>query len=189
MMRPSYREQAELLAEGKVDLLILEMLATDVDNTIIAVEEASRTGLPVWVSLSCLDHPTSKNLYLGVRENATVANDVFRSYDLFDSAIQRIMAAGGSLLSMMHSEIHLGQAALNVMQENFAGPLGIYPNAGYWQRPNWTFIEDVSPEYFWTEAQRWLDLGAQVIGGCCGIGPEYIQVLSDGLRNRQALSS
>ncbi|MBV7338486.1 homocysteine S-methyltransferase family protein [Chloroflexi bacterium TSY] len=181
-IRASYREQAELLANADVDLLILEMLGTDADNTVIAIEETSQTGLPIWVSLSCLDQPSSNSLYLGVRENSAAASQFNRGFEPFDAAIQRIMAVGGSVLSMMHSEIHLAQAALSVMRENFAGPLGVYPNAGYWQRPNWTFIEGISPEFYCTEAQKWIDSGAQVVGGCCGIGPEYIRAIHDGLR-------
>ncbi len=183
-IRDSYREQAELLAEGNVDLINLEMLGTDVDNTIIAIEEASRTGLPVWVSISCLDHPTTKALYLGARESDNpISDDQFRfGYEPFGPAIERIMDVGGSVLSMMHSEIQLGQAALAVMREHFDGPLGIYPNAGYWQRPNWTFVESISPDFYWSEAQKWLSSGAQVIGGCCGIGPEHIRAVSQGLR-------
>jgi len=183
-MRAGYREQVELLAQGGVDLLLLEMLATDVDNTIIAIEEASQADLPVWVSLSCLDDPVSKEIYLGVREGPADLNNLFhRSYERFGPAIERIMATGGSLLSMMHSEIQMGRSALNIMRENFSGPLGIYPNAGYWERPNWTFVDDLTPEFYWSEAQAWLASGAQVIGGCCGIGPEHIQAVSNGLRN------
>lgn len=180
-MRATYREMVELLAEGNVDFLMLEMLGTDADNTIIAIEEASKSDLPVWVSLSCLDHPDTGELYLGSRENA--ANDATFNHDYqrFDAAIKRIMAASGSVLSMMHSETHLGRAAVKTMRENYAGPLGVYPNAGYWQRPNWTFIEEISPEYYWQEAQAWIEGGAQVIGGCCGTGPEHIAAVVEGL--------
>ena len=37
VMRAAFREQAELLAEGNVDLIILEMLASDVPNSIAAI--------------------------------------------------------------------------------------------------------------------------------------------------------
>ncbi|MEM7126169.1 MAG: homocysteine S-methyltransferase family protein [Chloroflexota bacterium] len=181
-MRVSYREQAQLLADAGVDFLLLEMLAADATNAIMAIEEASSTNLPIWVSLSCLDNPASKELYLGVREHTSGAKEFTNGYEPFGPAIQRIMATGGSVLSMMHSEIHLARAALEIIRENFGGPSGVYPNAGYWQRPNWTFIEDISPEFFWTEAQAWIESGAQIVGGCCGIGPEHIRAVSDGLR-------
>ncbi|MGL4889483.1 MAG: homocysteine S-methyltransferase family protein, partial [Aeromonas veronii] len=31
-------------------------------------------------------------------------------------------------------------------------------------------------------AERWRGAGANLIGGCCGIGPEHIQALSSRLR-------
>lgn len=182
VLRASYREHIELLADGGVDLLLLEMLGADVISSTIAIEEANNSDLPVWVSLSCLDHPESGVLYMGSREHASDASTFNHNYEPFDEAIQKITAAGGSVLSMMHSETHLGRAAVEVMRANFNGPLGVYPNAGYWQRPNWTFIDEISPEYFWQEAQAWIELGAQIVGGCCGTGPEYIRAVTDGLR-------
>lgn len=182
-MRASYREQADLLAEGKVDFIVLEMLGADIENTIMAIEETVHTGLPIWVSLSCLDDPDSKEVYFGVRESpANADNGNKRRLAPFGTAIKQIMGAGGSVLSMMHSEVHIGVAALAVMKDHFSGPLGVYPNAGYWERPNWTFVDSVSPESYWQEAQKWVEMGAQIIGGCCGMGPEHIQALHDGLR-------
>lgn len=180
-MRATYREMVDLLAEGNVDLLMLEMLGTDVDNTIIAIEEASQADLPVWVSLSCLDEPETGELYLGAREHAATDATFDYDYERFDSAIQRIMAAGGSVLSTMHSETHLGRKAVEVMAGNWTGPMGVYPNAGYWQRPNWTFIDEISPDYFWQEAQAWIDGGVQIVGGCCGTGPEHVRAVVEGL--------
>lgn len=181
-IRASFREHVALLAENRVDFLLLEMLGADITSTTIAIQEASATDLPVWVSLSCLDHPETGDLYMGAREHSSEASTFNHNYEPFDKAIQQIMAEGGSVLSMMHSETHLGRAAVEVMRANFDGTLGVYPNAGYWERPNWTFIDEISPEYYWQEAQAWLELGAQIVGGCCGTGPEHIQAVADGLR-------
>ena len=38
--------------------------------------------------------------------------------------------------------------------------------------------EDITPEAYLEYAQNWVQKGAQIIGGCCGIGPEYIAYLS-----------
>lgn len=35
----------------------------------------------------------------------------------------------------------------------------------------------ISPEDYADEAGRWLALGARLLGGCCGIGPEHIKEL------------
>ena len=28
-------------------------------------------------------------------------------------------------------------------------------------------------------ADKWFDIGASIVGGCCGIGPDHISALSD----------
>ncbi|MEC8230891.1 MAG: homocysteine S-methyltransferase family protein [Pseudomonadota bacterium] len=42
-----------------------------------------------------------------------------------------------------------------------------------------TLREDVSPDKYRSFAERWVDAGASVIGGCCGIGPEHIAELNE----------
>jgi S-methylmethionine-dependent homocysteine/selenocysteine methylase len=44
--------------------------------------------------------------------------------------------------------------------------------------PNWQFNDVISPEDFVAEARRWRELGATAVGGCCGIGPEHIRLLT-----------
>ena len=51
-MKSSYREQAHLLAEAGVDLLVMEMM-TEVEHAASAIEAAVSTGLPIWVGYSC----------------------------------------------------------------------------------------------------------------------------------------
>ena len=41
----------------------------------------------------------------------------------------------------------------------------------------WSFSQDVSPEDYAEEAARWIDMGARIIGGCCGTTPEHIAAL------------
>ncbi|MEM7116322.1 MAG: homocysteine S-methyltransferase family protein [Chloroflexota bacterium] len=190
-MRAAYDEQSQLLAEGGVDFLLLEMLGTGVENSVVAIEEAAKTGLPIWVSLSCLDHPTTGEIFLGAREESEVLPDEpeiqpyepFKgSYEPFGPAIDKIMAAGGSVLSVMHSEIRVMESALQVARERWSGPIGAYPNSGHWERPNWAFKANVSADFYAQEAQKWVAAGAQVVGGCCGVGQHHIQAMTDALR-------
>ena len=50
--RANYKEQAHLLAEAGVNLLILEMMR-DIEQASYAIESALSTGLPTWVGFSC----------------------------------------------------------------------------------------------------------------------------------------
>jgi S-methylmethionine-dependent homocysteine/selenocysteine methylase len=36
---------------------------------------------------------------------------------------------------------------------------------------------DLTPKRYWEFAQTWIDAGATIVGGCCGVGPEHIAAL------------
>ena len=38
--------------------------------------------------------------------------------------------------------------------------------------------EEISPNQYCAEAKSWIDVGAQIIGGCCGVGPKRIEAIS-----------
>ncbi len=46
-----------------------------------------------------------------------------------------------------------------------------------------TLREDVTPEKYLAYAQTWVNAGASIVGGCCGIGPAHIKVLAQGFVN------
>ena len=63
-------------------------------------------------------------------------------------------------------------------------PIGCYPNV-FGVPFDWTLDNDVqveprnlSVEQFVEYKNLWEDLGASIIGGCCGLGPEYIKAVS-----------
>ena len=56
--------------------------------------------------------------------------------------------------------------------------VGASPNAGYWIKPHWQFVDEISPDFYLSEAKSWVSSGAQIIGGCCGVGPEHITAIA-----------
>ena len=71
--------------------------------------------------------------------------------------------------------------ALGEVAGGWGGPVGAYPHAGRFAMPNWQFTDEISPEDFASEAEGWVALGARVVGGCCGIGPEHVRALRERL--------
>jgi len=71
--------------------------------------------------------------------------------------------------------------ALRVVREHWSGPVGAYAHSGDFVNPNWIWVNMISPEAYVTEARKWVEMGAQIIGGCCGIGPEYVRLLREQL--------
>ncbi|MFP4097390.1 MAG: homocysteine S-methyltransferase family protein [Alphaproteobacteria bacterium] len=42
--------------------------------------------------------------------------------------------------------------------------------------------QELTPQVYLDYAKKWKALGAKIIGGCCGVGPEHISVLSKNLK-------
>jgi homocysteine S-methyltransferase len=165
--RRSYTEQAELLAEAGVDLLLLEMMR-DIEYSQLAVECAVATGLPVWIGFTC-----KKN------DEAIV----LRGRDLerpLAEAIGPVTGAGGALVAIMHSELDAVEPALDILSNHWSGAMGAYPHSGDFVMPNWLFDEVVDTDPFAETAARWAERVA-VLGGCCGISPDHIRALANKL--------
>ena len=53
-----------------------------------------------------------------------------------------------------------------------------YPDSGYFKSPNWQFSEAISPFELVKFALPWVDNNVNIIGGCCGLGPEHTKQLA-----------
>ncbi len=61
-------------------------------------------------------------------------------------------------------------------------PCGLYPHIGRFDPPEWMFTDEYPPAKYLDEARRWKEMGARIIGGCCGTTPAHIAALADALR-------
>ena len=82
-------------------------------------------------------------------------------------------------MSVMHTEIEDTAPALRVVREHWDGPLRAYANSGEFIMPNWQFENIIDSEDYLAEVRTWIDMGIQLIGGCCVIGPDHIRLLAD----------
>jgi release factor glutamine methyltransferase len=62
-------------------------------------------------------------------------------------------------------------------------PLGVYPNLGYLSAAGWRTDGNITGEAYAELALGWREEGAQIIGGCCGVGPEHIAAAAAVLEN------
>ena len=74
---------------------------------------------------------------------------------------------------------------LKELKELTQKPIGGYPNV-FNVPDGWTLdndvqvsLRDLSVEKFLEFAEEWRNLGATIIGGCCGIGPKFIKAVAD----------
>lgn len=171
-----FLEQGELLAQAGADLLLLETLAAKTSTIVTAINAIAHIGLPIWVAVSCVQDRQSGSMSLGIEESQS-SSKFSMAHEDFGAAIDTIMCTGGSALLLMHSDLKATLPGLDVMRRHFTGTRGVYPNAGYWLRPEWSFVDQITPQTFLDEAVQWRQTGAQIIGGCCGIGPDHIRTL------------
>lgn len=52
--------------------------------------------------------------------------------------------------------------------------------------PGWSFSEDATPAQYARQVKRWLDLGASIVGGCCGTTPAHIRAVRNVVDRRHA---
>lgn len=164
--RVNFTDQADIFAEAGCDLIILEMMR-DIEYTKIALKAARKTGLPVWVGFSTMMTEHGPALIF--------------SKDPLAKGVEAITPLGGSVMGIMHTLTEEIDDSLRILQEKWSGPTMIYAHSGDFIMPHWQFIDMISPEAYAAEAQKWVAQGVNIIGGCCGIGPEHIRVLKERL--------
>ena len=172
-MIPGFKEQIKILSEEGVDLIILEAMSSQADIVETIIECSSNISLPVWLSISCVME--DKKVMLGY--NDTVDTDT-HIYESLEVAIKNFTKLHKGPILIAHSDINVTGRAVKTAKNNFDGVLGAYPNRGYYEKPHWKFVDNMSPEDYLNEAKSWVKNGVQIIGGCCGVGVEEIKAIS-----------
>lgn len=162
--RDQLARKAERLAAGGVDLIAMEMMR-DTDHSVWATAAACATGLPVWVGIATRRH-TDGTLGGYGREDVPLG-------DIVAALATQPIAA----ISIMHSPIDVVEEAIATVRQHWSGPLGVYPELGYFEMPDWRFTE-LSDAQFVDHCRSWHALGARILGGCCGIRPPAIAALA-----------
>ncbi len=163
--RALMKRKAESMADAGCDLIMMEMMR-DYDYSLWATEAAVATGLPVWIGIST--EP---------RDDGTLTGFA-RPDQPLDKIAAALAQTGGDVISIMHTlPNHIGDA-LKIVRQSWQGPLGAYPESGFFKMPDWQFVDIIEPEALITYARQWQAAGASIFGGCCGTNPQHIQALA-----------
>ncbi|MDU4698117.1 MULTISPECIES: bifunctional homocysteine S-methyltransferase/methylenetetrahydrofolate reductase [Paenibacillus] len=77
---------------------------------------------------------------------------------------------------------HSGPKGIMGVMDGVGGPLdvpmSVFPNAGLADYVDGEYVYGATPEYFGECARAFADLGARIIGGCCGTTPEHIAAMA-----------
>jgi len=160
-----YAEQVVALAEAGVDLFVVET-HHDAEEACAAVRMARKySDLPIFCSFA---FNRRGRTMMGLRPA---------------EAARRVQEAGGNVVGANCGDgPDAVAAALMAFRDATSLPLLAKANAGIPQVSGEGTVWDVTPTDLAEHARRFVDLGAQVIGGCCGTTPAHIAALVDALR-------
>ena len=174
-MIPGFKEQIKILKEEGVDLIILEAMSSQADIVQAMIECSYKINIPVWLSISCVIDDKTNNVMLGYNDTVDSPPEVYENFEISQNRFSKLHK--GPIL-IAHSDNEVTGKALDIAKENLNGILGVYPNTGYYEKPHWKFADDITPNDYLEYAKSWLKNGAQIIGGCCGLGVEEIKAIS-----------
>ncbi len=134
----------------------------------------------------------TKAAVLAAKENCDLPIFVTNVYDEKEKlmtgadALSMITLLEGLSVDAIGMNCSLGPHKMNEILKTFAKysstPLMLSPNAGLPRSENGKIVFDVSPEEYAQEMKKSVEIGACVIGGCCGTTPEYIRCAAQTLK-------
>ncbi|MGC1919003.1 MAG: bifunctional homocysteine S-methyltransferase/methylenetetrahydrofolate reductase, partial [Acidobacteriaceae bacterium] len=171
--RAAFAEQIRALAEGGVDLLVLETMTSlnEVHQAILAAREAA-PGLPI---LAMMTIDEEGNTLDG--SSPEVAAKKLTEWGA-DAVGCNCSAGPATILS-----------AIERMRTATTLPLVAMPNAGMPRAVDGRNIYLCSPEYMASFARKFAQAGVQFVGGCCGTTPSHIRAIRSALRALDARKS
>jgi homocysteine S-methyltransferase len=168
--RQAFREQIAALAEGGVDLIILETFGylEELHQAMLAAREvAPKLPLVAQVTIdedgNCLDGSDPETF------------------------VPRLEEWGADVIGCNCS---VGPVAMLEAMERVRAatslPLSAQPNAGIPRSVEGRSIYLCSPEYMASYARKFLAAGIRLVGGCCGTTPDHIRSMKSALRVGEA---
>ncbi|MEO8726433.1 MAG: bifunctional homocysteine S-methyltransferase/methylenetetrahydrofolate reductase [Acidobacteriaceae bacterium] len=165
-VRAAFREQIEALAEGGVDLLILETFGY-LDELQQAVH-AAQTVAPDVPVIAMITVDEESNALDGA--NASIY-------------VPRLAGMGTAAIGFNCS---VGPVTLLDAVERLTPAenqqICVMPNAGIPRAIEGRNIYLCSPEYMASYARKFVAAGVKIIGGCCGTTPEHVRAMKSALR-------
>ena len=169
----TFREQAEALAEGGVDLFAVETMMFPQEATAAIRACKAVTDMPVMATRFFQDEEgNDRDRTMWGESPAEVAKS--------------LLAAGADVVGM-----NCGRGpdrAIVIIREMRAvtdAPLVAYPNAGLPITTGDNVRYELDPEPMAREYPALLEAGCNIVGACCGSDPEHIRLIAEVVRSRR----
>jgi homocysteine S-methyltransferase len=165
-VRAAFKAQAEALAEGGIDFLLIETMRhpQEILLALDAAREAVGTRLPIVAQVSI-----DQELALADGTSVLAIGETLKQHGA-DAIGVNCSDGPQDVFSAVEKLIALGL------------PVTALPNAGLPRRVDDRLLYIATPEYFGLFARRMFKLGVRLVGGCCGTTPEHIRRIAAAAR-------
>ncbi len=162
-----HRERILLLDQSNADLLAIETIPSMQEAKVLS-DILKQCQTPAWISFSC------KN-----GQHLNDGNSIIEVVLLFKNH-PTVFAVG---VNCTHPK-YISELIQNIKSAKIDKKIIVYPNSGEaFNAETKTWLGVSEPTSFVQMSQEWKLKGADIIGGCCRIGPNHIKNLSDMMNN------
>jgi homocysteine S-methyltransferase len=165
-LRDFHGPRADVLASAAPDVLAIETIPSIVEADALLQVLDALTDTPAWISFSCRDE--------------THLNDGTPFVDAVD-----LVAGHGAVIAVgvNCTSPRAVPGLVRIAAEHTDIPVVVYPNrGGTWDPRGKRWIGDDLPDGLGPLADELRQVGARLIGGCCGTGPADIEAARAALR-------
>jgi homocysteine S-methyltransferase len=163
-----HSERLAVLDDGGADLLACETIPSAIEAAVLA-ELLAHAARPSWVSFSCRDQSH-------LADGAPLAE------------VAALFADHPSVLALGVNCVPPEDVLplIDVLRTAAPGKsIVVYPNSGeVYRAEDNAWLGTATPLQCEQAASDWVDAGAQLVGGCCRIGPGQIAAMSQSVMNR-----
>jgi methionine synthase I (cobalamin-dependent) len=155
-----FRAVGERLVARGADMVVFENVVA-VADVVSGIEALEEIEVPVFLGLGLVDAGGGFLLGESIAE---------LERPLADSRVDGVL--------LMCTDVENISPALRILRDIYSGYIGAYPNNGYQSAEPLDILTHLhQPSEFAHVTGEWLEIGAQLVGGCCGTAPEHIRAI------------
>lgn len=161
-LRDFHEPRITLLDTSDADLLVCETIPSYREAKVLS-EILESVKKPAWVSFSCKDG-----------QHISDGTPIDQCASLF-AHHPTVFAIGANCTSPKF----ISALIQSIKTKSGSKKIVVYPNSGatyHAESKTWSSLSNLSSCE--VMVKEWMDMGADIIGGCCGIGPEQIYAMS-----------
>jgi len=164
-LREFHQDRIRLLDKSNADFFACETIPSFQEARVLA-EILKQVDKSAWVSFSCKDEHHI-NDGAKIEECASIFTDH-----------SKVFAIGVNCTAPKY----ISGLIKSIKSRSGVKKIVVYPNSGEaYNADSKTWLGLSDPKLFVAMAKEWTELGADIIGGCCRIGPDHIRRISENL--------